>query len=327
MAYFGMFNGIAVRAIAAAVPETRVENVAYLLSIGEEQVSKFERMTGVKERRHAMKLTTRDLACRAAEALKAAGAVSAEDIDVLIFVSQTPDARLPASACVLQEQLGLRADAAAYDVGLGCSGFVYGLWQAASLCASGAAKRVLLTGGDTISRIAAKDDFQNQMLFGDAGFAAVVEADEFAGHPLCWQLGSNGAGANVIRCEHGGVLQMDGLEVFNFTTSVIPTALKEFSQNSGQPLSEFGSFCFHQANRFILTQIAMMAGFSARKHLISIDRFGNTSSASIPLTLCDQREKRPGKTLCAGFGVGLSWGIVSYDFSNTLLLPVQSIKE
>lgn len=327
MAYFGTFKGISIRAIAAAVPENRVGNNVYLPSQGEEQITKFEKMTGVMERRHARNLTTLDLAFSAAQSLHDAGYFTDDTVDALIFVSQTPDARLPASACILQEKLGLRHDLAAFDVGLGCSGFVYGLWQAASLCASGAARHVLLTGGDTISRIAADDDIANQMLFGDAGFAAVVESNSNNGQNLAWQLGSNGAGANVIRCEHGGCLQMDGLEVFNFTTSAIPPAIKEFSLNSGQALSEFGAFCFHQANRFILKQIAMMAGFSNMKHLISMDRYGNTSSASIPLTLCDQRAKRPGKTLMAGFGVGLSWGIESYDFSNTQLLPVIEVKE
>lgn len=327
MAYFGTFRGVSIRAVAAAVPEKRVENDVYLPSLGDEQIGKFEKMTGIKERRHAVKLTTRDLALNAACVLRDAGYFSAETVDALIFVSQTPDARLPASACILQHDLGLKSDMAAFDVGLGCSGFVYGLWQAASLCSSGAARRVLLTGGDTISRIVGPDDIANQMLFGDAGFAAIVEADAENGQELAWQLGSDGAGANVIRCDHGCSLQMDGLEVFNFTTSSIPPAIKSFVANSNQTLGDFNAVCFHQANKFILKQIAMMTGFPNSKHLVSIDRYGNTSSASIPLTLCDQREKKPGNTLLAGFGVGLSWGIASFDFARTELLPVVNVKE
>lgn len=327
MAYFGTFRGVRIRAVASAVPESRIGNRVYLPHMEEEQIVKFEKMTGIRERRHVDSLTTRALALRAAQALHDAEHFNPGTIDAVIFVSQTADARIPASACMLQHDLGLKVDVAAFDIGMGCSGFVYGLWQAASLCASGATRSVLLTGGDTISRIIHKSDIPNQMLFGDAGFAAVVEADDEKGQTLAWQLGTNGAGANVIRSGHGGWLSMDGLEVFNFTTSVIPAAIKEFVINSEQKLCEFDSFCFHQANKFILKQIAMMTGFPGMKHLVSIDRYGNTSSASIPLTLCDQREKRPAKTLLAGFGVGLSWGIASYDFSDTALLPVVEVKE
>lgn len=340
MSLYGSFKNIRIRAIAAAVPENRIENSAYVASQGEEQVQKFEKMTGVKERRHAVNLTTHHLAFQSALALREAGNFSANDVDALLFVSQSPDVRLPATACVLQHELNLKNDLAAFDIGLGCSGFVYSLWQAASLCVSGAAKKVLLLGGDTCSRIVSVDDIANQMLFGDAGFAAIVEVGDDPDCSLNWQLGTDGGGADAICAKGGGFLSqvgkvclehenlyMDGLEVFNFTTNAIPPALKSFAENSGCALKDFDAFCFHQANKFILKQIAMMAGFSSLKHLVSIDRYGNTSSASIPLTLCDQREKHPGRTLMAGFGVGLSWGIESYDFTNTQLLPVIDVKE
>ncbi len=122
-------------------------------------------------------------------------------------------------------------------------------------------------------------------------------------------------------------LHMDGPEVFNFTISAIPQAIKDFCSSSNQDLGGFEHFAFHQANKFILKQIAMMTGFSNTKHLISIDHYGNTSSASIPLTLCVNNDKVSGMTMMAGFGVGLSWGILSYDFSATKLLPVSVVKE
>lgn len=120
---------------------------------------------------------------------------------------------------------------------------------------------------------------------------------------------------------------MDGLEVFNFTINVVPEAIAEFSKVHGMNTDVFDSFCFHQANRLILKQVAMVAGFRNSKHLVSIDRYGNTSSASIPLTLCDASDREVGMTLLAGFGVGLSWGLAAYDFSDVKRYPVRIVKE
>ena len=340
MSFFGTFPNLRISRIAAAVPANRIPNQAFVQSIGEEGIKKFESMTGIKERRHVMNLSTSCLARRAAERIFTDGDVPKNSIGAVIFVSQTPDYQLPATACVMQNDLGLPADVAAFDVNLGCSGFVYGLWQAGAILASGACEKVLLVGGDTLSRITAPDDYANRMLFGDAGFACVLEKNPEKGQSVPWSLGSDGSGSHVIfagrrngTASIGGQavkdewLHMDGLEVFNFTTSAIPGALKAFAEKSGVEIGAFDSYCFHQANKFILKQIAMLSGFSARKLLYSIEEFGNTSSASIPLTLCANRDRLPGKSLMAGFGVGLSWGVISYDFSNTELMAVEEMEE
>ncbi len=328
MGLTGRFSNIRIRAIASTVPEMVVANEAFRVQLGDEKLVKFEKMTGITERRHAIKLSTRRMAADSACALAEHGDWTPDSVDACLFVSQTPDYRLPATACVLHGELGIKHDCVAMDVGLGCSGFVYGLYTAANFLTSGSCRRVLLLGGDCISQVAKPDDVQNQMLFGDAGFAAVIEKDDSHGQELPFLMGTNGGGCQAIwSSQESGGLMMDGPEVFNFTISSIPPAIKEFCETSNQPLETFSHFAFHQANKFILKQIAMLTGFPNSKHLMSIGRYGYTSSASIPLTLCANAGSLAGPTLAAGFGVGLSWGIMSYDFATTSVLPVRILKE
>lgn len=340
MGLAGKFSGVRIVAVAASVPESVVKNDAYLSVQDEETLKKFEKMTGVLERRHVIALTTSELALDSAIALQSAGAWDADDVDAILFVSQTPDYQLPATACRLHGELGLKHDCLALDINLGCSGFVYGLHAASSFIVSGSCRKILLVGGDCISRVAKKNDAANQMLFGDAGFAAVIECDETDGHFLPYLMGTNGVGCDAIYARGGGLrseikgqsildscLHMDGPEVFDFTISAVPSAIKDFCDAFGQSIDSFDHFAFHQANKFILKQIAMLSGFKSSKHLMSIGTYGNTSSASIPLTLCANLGDVAGQTLMAGFGVGLSWGIMSYDFTDTKLLPVREVKE
>ncbi|MGI5923178.1 MAG: ketoacyl-ACP synthase III [Lentisphaerae bacterium] len=339
MALTGTFPGIRIRAISVAVPETMVDNAHFVPFQGAENVRKFEKMVGVLERYHCRTATTRTLALASCHDLHEAGAWTAETVDACLFVSQTPDYRLPATACALHGDLGLRSECAAFDINLGCSGFTYGLYVAAGMLVSGGCRQILLTGGDCLTSILAPGDHANAMLFGDAGFAAVIERNT-DGQALPFLLGSDGKGAAVIRAGGGGMgkhicgkslddsfLHMDGADVFDFTINVIPAAIKEFCDVSKQNLADFAHFAFHQANKFILKQIAMLTGFPFAKHLISIDHYGNTSSASIPLTLCYNRENVAGNTLLCGFGVGLSWGLMSYDFTDTTLREVRVVKD
>lgn len=339
MGLTGTFPGIRIRAISVAVPETVVDNAHFVPFQGAENVLKFEKMVGVLERRHCRSATTRTLALASCHKLHEAGAWTPETVDACLFVSQTPDYRMPATACAMHGDLELRHECAAFDINLGCSGFIYGLYVAAGMLVSGGCRQILLTGGDCPSQILAPDDYTNAMLFGAAGFAAVIERDT-NGQSLPFLLGSDGKGAAAIRAAGGGLgksicgkslddsfLHMDGTDVFDFTINVIPAAIKEFCEVSKQNLADFDHFAFHQANKFILKQIAMLTGFPFAKHLISIDRYGNTSSASIPLTLCHNRENVGGNILMCGFGVGLSWGLMSYDFTDTTLREVSIVKD
>lgn len=331
--------GVRLAAIAASVPGHRVANDEFAATIGDEAVRKFERMVGCRERRHAQSLITHDLALDSATALRERGAWSADDVDACIYVGQTYDYAFPATACVMHGELGLKPGCLTYDVRMGCSAYVCALAQAAALIRSRICRKVLLAGGDCLSHVCAKDDSSNLMLFGDAGFATVVEAapDD---RVMSFRTGTDGSSAKAIYSGWGGFaktiggvtiadpwLHMDGLNVFKFASSVVPREMKAFCAEEGCGFDRYDTFCLHQANAMILRQISALAGFPAAKLLWSIEQYGNTSPASIPLTFCANAGRSFGQTMMVGFGVGLSWGIAACDMSDCLCLPVREVED
>ena len=316
MAISGAVQGVRFAGIACAVPERVVLNDGFAAIFGVEQIGKFEKMVGVRERRMtAGDESTSTLAITAARKLKDAGKFSADDIDAIMFVSQTPDFKLPATACKVQSSLGIKTECVAYDMNLGCSGFVYGVFAAASMLQMEGVNKLLLCGGDTISRLTAEDDPSSAPLFGDAGFAAVLERDVEAPE-IRYAFKTDGAGMGAIMCKEGGHLSMDGMDVFNFTINEVPDLIKSEMAAAKLTAESVDYLVLHQANKFVLKQVAMMTGFPMQKVPVSMDRFGNTSSASIPLTLCDLASRDQGlkKIVMSGFGVGLSWGTLIMDF-------------
>lgn len=318
MAIKGTVENVAIAGMACAVPADRRDNSDFVSRFGQEQMAKFEKMVGVRERRFAADgETTADLAHVAALRLKETGCWSEQDVDAVLFVTQTPNHILPATACELQTRLGIKKDVAAYDINLGCSGFVYGVLSSASLLQMQGFRKVLLLGGDTISKLTAPDDAASAPLFGDAGFAMVLFRSDTAA-PIRYSFMSDGAGARAILAEQGGRLTMDGMDVFNFTINEVPDLIKEQMEQSGVSADQVDYLVLHQANKFVLKQVALATGFSMKKVPVSMDRFGNTSSASIPLTLCDLKMTNPDmgvkKVVMSGFGVGLSWGTLLMDF-------------
>ena len=343
MGFVGSFKNVCIRALAVSVPGERISNESFHGKIDDKQLKKFEKVTGVFGRYHAKNLTTLDLAEDAALRLKEKNVWTPDSIDAIVFVTQSPDVTMPNTACILHGRLGIKQSCLAFDVNLGCSGFVNGLHIASSLLSSGM-KRVMLAGGDCLSRLTDCEDISNLMLLGDAGFAVILDYDEENGQTLPYLVGSKGDEASIIATkgmnswfttkhlldvdEDFHFFKMDGLNVFNFTINTVPSQIKEFCECHHTDIKSFEHFCFHQANRFILKQIALYAGFMDKQHLISIDRYGNTSPASIPVTICDAGERiQSGTTLLAGYGVGLSWGVMSYDFTETLILPIHEVKE
>lgn len=319
MAVSGVIAGVRLAQLACAVPSKTVTNESFVGVFGDEQMQKFEKMVGVKERRMTSDAeTTLTLAVSAAKQL-----AEVETVDAVLFVSQTPEHRLPATACVIQRELGISTDCIAYDINLGCSGFVYGVFAAASLLKMGGVKRVLLCGGDTISKITDVGDSASAPLFGDAGFALICEADDSAPE-IRYAFKTDGAGHQVIACDFGGRLKMDGMDVFNFTINEVPDLIKSEMATAQLTADDVDYLVLHQANRFVLKQVAMMTGFPMKKVPVSMDRFGNTSSASIPLTLCDlaSRERGVRKVVMSGFGVGLSWGTLIMDFDLSVCQPI-----
>ncbi len=290
---------------------------------------------GLRERRVAAAgVTALDLCADATERLLAEMGLDASSIDAVIFVTQTPDHAQPNNASLLHGRLGLSKSAPAYDLSLGCSGWVYGLHQAALLCAHGGAARVLLCAGDTLSRLTNPGDRSTDPLFGDAGSATLVEKTGRAA-PWHFVLGADGTGAPAIIVKQGGARQpggplnektdaegnrrhdanlaMSGADVFSFTLREVPPALQSVLRHAGLSPESLDALVLHQANRFILSTIAKKIGVAAERTPMGVaEKYGNQSSASIPCALIDGLGERltagPLKVAGCGFGVGLSWG-------------------
>ena len=304
---------------------------------------------GLRERRVvAPGVTALDLCADAAERLLAEMGADATSIDAVIFVTQTPDHSQPNNASLLHGRLGLSKSAPAYDLSLGCSGWVYGLHQAALLCAHGGAARVLLCAGDTLSRLTNPGDRSTDPLFGDAGSATIVEKTGRAA-PWHFVLGADGAGAEAIIVRQGGARQpdgplneskddegnrrhaanlaMNGADVFNFTLREVPPAVQSVLRHAGYSAESLDGLVLHQANRFILSTLAKKLGVpEARTPMGVVERYGNQSSASIPCAfivgLGDRLASGPLKVAGCGFGVGLSWGAFAGELGPLTVAPI-----
>ncbi len=300
------------------------------------QIERIKKTIGLRERYVVdAKTTAGDLCETAARVLLADAGVAADAVDGLVMVTQTPDYFQPATACVLHGRLGMSKECAAFDVNLGCSGYVYGLWLASMMIESGGCDRVLLLAGDTISRCVNPRDRTVAPLFGDAGSATLVEASESAA-PSFFDLKTEGGGfghiivpAGAFRQppseetrreavdESGNVrtpenLYMNGAEVFNFSLKVEPDALRDIVNYAGVELDDVSAFVLHQANRYIIGNIARRLKVSAdRVPAGTVEKYGNQSCASIPSTICDhfgdKVVRESASVVLSGFGVGLSW--------------------
>lgn len=329
-------NNVKIKGIVCAVPKEIMNKEKFEKHFSPKDIEKTTKMTGVRTIHIADKDTcTSDLCSLSARDLMMDIKWEPETIDALIFVSQTPDYRIPATSCIVQERLGLSTECIAFDVNLGCSGYVYGLWMASNLISSGAVKRVLLLVGDTASKLNSPDDRSTVMLFGDAGTATALEYDESA-FEIDFVLGTDGKGKehliipaggfrtpvnkeNLIRTAlpEGGTrgendLFMDGGEIFNFTIKRVPAILAELLTRNNLENKDIDYFVFHQANEFIIKHLAKKAQLTPQQTPISIDKYGNTSSASIPLTIVSELagalKSNEKKIMMVGFGVGYSWG-------------------
>lgn len=326
-------SDVRIAGVASAVPE-RASPVAEASDrFGAAEVEKIIGSTGVRSRRIASaQVCASDLCLAAAEKLLAELSWTRDSIGAVVFVSQTPDYVLPATSCVLHQRLNLSRSCAAWDVNLGCSGFVYGLWQAAQAAAGGAGRTLLLVG-DTINRLVSPVDRTTALLFGDAGAAAAIEPRQGA-RPMTFVLGTDGRGASRLMTPAGGFRQprtpatamrknhgdnlrsdeelfLDGAEVFAFTLREVPSLVKETLAASNQTLDEIDYLAPHQANRFLLEHLARKMRLPLEKLPLALEEYGNTSGASIPLTLthalAGELRSRSLNLLLAGFGVGWSW--------------------
>jgi len=299
-------RGIVVRGCGIAVPDKVLSNDDLAATLDTSDAWITER-TGIRERRIGG--TTSSLAAEAGrQALEAAG-LSAADIDVLVLATTTGDSIAPATASAVQELLGL-AGAGAFDVNAGCSGFMYGLVVSAGLIATGS-ERVLLIGADTLSGITDWDDRTIAVLVGDGAGAVVVEATEGLGNLLSHNLHSDGSLRHLLYCDHGGSLVMDGKEIFRRAVRVVVDSAEEALADAGVTVDDIAMFVPHQANLRIIQAVSQRLGIDEDRTAVVIDRYGNTSSASIPLALHDAvhsgRVRDGDLILLSGFGAGMSW--------------------
>src|SRR6266852_2309269 len=276
--------------------------------------------TGIRERRMASnEEALSDLALPASrDALEQAG-VEGKDIDLLIVATVTPDMAFPSTGAILADRLGA-VDAAAYDLSAGCTGFMYALAQAYGMLAGGLAKRALVVGGDLLSRILDWDDRSTLVLFGDGAGAVVIEAVPERGF-LGFELGADGAGgANLWLPGSGSRLfdesekyvKMNGREVFKFATRILVQSAEDLLAKCGLTIDDVDLYIPHQANRRIIDHATRKLGVPSERVVVNVDRFGNTSSGSIPLALADAAADgrlRPGQlVLMTGMGAALTWG-------------------
>jgi len=342
MAFFSIEN-IAIKGIAAAVPKQELSNWDYDF-LTEQERKMLIKTIGVEKRRVVKDtgVTTLDLGKAAAEKLLQETNTAKEDIQILVFVSQTPDYYLPASSIILQDRLGLSKTCMAFDINLGCSGYVYGLSAISSLMSISKIKKGLLITGDISSQGAPREDKSVYPLFGDAATATLIEYEE--GHEKTnFSLQSNGAGYEAIIVREGGMrkpltresfdivekekgisraprnLELNGMEVFNFSVTEVPKNVDEFFNLTHTNPDSYDYFVMHQANLLMNETIRKKLKFPAEKVPYTLSKYGNTSSASIPLTIVSELRNKvsaPLSFLLAGFGVGLSWGTVSLKTSN-----------
>ena len=284
--------------------------------------------TGIRERRIASREEAlSDLALPAAKtALEQAG-LEGKDIDLLVVATVTPDMAFPSTAALLADRLGA-TDAAAYDLAAGCTGFVYAVAQAYGMLAGGLSRRALVVGGDILSRILDWTDRSTLVLFGDGAGAVVLERVESGGF-LGFELGADGAGGNELLLpgsgsrisENGnGYLTMNGREVFKFATRVMVSSAEAVLEECGKTVEDVDVYVPHQANVRIIDHAARKLGFPEEKVVVNVDRYGNTSSGSIPLALADAAgdgRLKPGKlVLMTGMGAGLTWGSALIEWTH-----------
>ena len=317
--------GVSITGLGAHVPERVMTNdeLSTMMDTSDEWI--MER-TGIRERRIAAPdEALSDLALPAAkESLEDAG-VAAADLDLVIVATVTPDMAFPATGAILADQLGAE-NAAAYDLSAGCAGFMYAVAQAYGMLAGGLGQRALVVGGDILSRILDWSDRSTAVLFGD-GVGAVVLERVAEGGFLGFELGADGSGGQQLYLPAGGsrtpataesvaerlhFVQMNGREVFKFATRVLVSSAEAVLAECGRTIDDVDVYVPHQANVRIIEYATEKLGIPEDKVVIDVDRYGNTSSGSIPLALADaKREGRlqPGRlVLMTGMGAGLTWG-------------------
>ncbi len=278
--------------------------------------------TGIKNRGKAPEnITAGDLAVQASKKLFSNNTISKNEIDYLIFVTQTPNQCLPSTSCEIHSALGLRQECGTLDVNQGCSGYIYGLNLASSLIDSSSAKYVLLLTGDTYTKLLDNNDPSVVPIFGDGASASLIGPNKNDENTIGkFEFGTDGTKSSYLNCDFGGFrknqanwekLYMNGPGIMTFTLDAIPKAIEKYLNKYDLSKDNIDLLILHQANKFILDRLYKKTGFE-NKGVICLENYGNTVSSTIPIALAEKvffKMKKNIKILLVGFGVGLSWGI------------------
>ena len=343
---FLSFDNVNIAAVASAVPSEVVYVDSFKPQFGDDMVERFKALTGISQfRKTALHQTASDLGYAAAEEIIRRQNVARDSIGALVFVAHSTDYRRPATACVLHKRLGLSKECVAFDVSLGCSAFVYGLQIACSLMVNSDIERALLIVGETLTKMTYPKDKSVAMLFGDAGGAILLERGESA--KIQGLLRTDGNGYKAIIAPAGGFRNMhadaapmmwddgnertlyntymNGTDVFSFSINEVPQAIRDFLAKTGTTVEDYDYYIMHQANYYVHKQLSKKLKMPLEKMPVCLDRYGNSSAAALPLTLCDRfgnSNEGAIRTLMCGFGVGLSWGVVGATLDTGVIYPI-----
>ena len=338
-----VLDNVQLKAVTSWLPENRLEMKSLNSLYGEAEVLSIIKATGVERARIAdSDMCSSDMCQKAAEALLENEGIDKSEIDGLVFVSQTTDWILPATSIALQDRLGLSKDTVCIDIHYGCSGYIYGIFQAATWISTGACKNVLVLAGDTTSRMMNEHDKSLRMVFGDCGTASLVTKGS---KPMGFHIQSDGSGSDRLIVPAGGFrtpiseetsklvwdednngrtqndLFMDGMAIFNFAITKVHKNVNELIEEMHWQKEDVGFYALHQANEFMVNYVRKKLKVTADIAPTNCKDYGNTGPATIPLLLsdlCSQTHKyNLSKTIMCGFGVGLSWGSVAADLSET----------
>ncbi|MBR6292513.1 MAG: ketoacyl-ACP synthase III [Bacteroidales bacterium] len=338
-----IIDNVQIKAVNAWLPEEVLEMTQLSSQYGEAEVASIMKTTGVERVRIAPKdMTSSDMCLKSAEQLFEQEGIDKAEIDGLVFVSQTTDWLLPATSISLQHRLGLSQELACMDVHYGCSGYIYGLFQAATWVATGACKNVLVLAGDTTSQMINPNDKSLKMVFGDCGTATIVSDGNTR---MGFRINSDGSGADRLIVPAGGFrlpiseetsvlewdedkngrtkndLFMDGMAIFNFAITKVKKQVKALMEDMAWTKEDVGFYGLHQANEFMVNYVRKSLKADEALTPINVRNYGNTGPATLPLLLSDvcsgEHTYDLSKTIMCGFGVGLSWGSVAADLSNT----------
>ena len=341
------FHGVGIKALSACVPANVVSNRDLGYLIPEEEIDKTINNIGIDQRRIADDdVTASDLCYRAARQLMDDNDIAPESIDVLLFMSQTSDYRIPATSCLLQHRLGLPRETLCFDITLGCSGYLFALSTAFAYASMDGINRVLLLDGETFSKIVNRRDKVDWPLYGDAGTATLIEKGDYGQSTFI--LNTDGSGENVLKIhagmrnpitpescvereqEDGNIRSdlevfMDGMDVFNFAISKVPRSIKSLLQETGHSINDVDYLVFHQANRFMMDFFVKKLKISPDRVPYCISKYGNTSSSSVPLTISSELSGRldgDNTVVMSAFGAGLSWGSALLEMRDCKVSPV-----